>query len=137
MSRSSGILGTWPVHLSCASFTSPEYVRFASLSSSGPLPCHLIFNSFLSLVKTLGMTWYTVHVSHAYKRVGSTIALLNVSLVSSLIPFHCQTLARSHTSFRSSGSNLTINVHDFGESVFQIAEFINNLQFYVLTAMIH
>ena len=56
-------------------------------SVSGILSCLLIFRSFLRQLKwkwlsLLAWCWYTVQVSHAYKRVGSTTALKTFSFVS-------------------------------------------------------
>ena len=57
--RSSGILVTWPVHLSCASFNRVRSLCISALfrtSVSGILSCHLlIFKSFLRQLKTFGM----------------------------------------------------------------------------------
>ena len=74
----------WPVHLSCASFNRVCTLcifAFFRTSVSGILSCHLIFRSFLrqllrwKWLSFLAWRWYTVQVSHAYKRVGSTTAL--------------------------------------------------------------
>ena len=101
--RSSGILVTWPVHLSCVSFNRVCTLcifAFFRTSVSGILSCHLIFRSFLRQLRWkwlsfLAWRWYTVQVSHAYKRVGSTTALKTFSFVSSLIPIRSQTFVRS------------------------------------------
>ena len=94
---------TWPVHLSCASFNRVCTLcifAFFRTSVSGILSCHLIFRSFLRQLRWkwlsfLAWRWYTVQVSHACKRVGSTTALQTFSLVSSLISFRSQTFVRS------------------------------------------
>ena len=132
---------TWPVHLSCAGFNRVCTLcifAFFRTSVSGILSCHLIFRSFLRQLKWkwlsfLAWRWYTVQVSHAYKRVGSTTALKTFSLVSSLIsisfPDICAKSADCYAGLRSSGCNLIINVHCSGESASKIGEFINSLRF--------
>ena len=134
---------TWPVHLSCASFNRIYTLcifAFVRTSVSGILSCHLIFRSFLRQLRWkwssfLVWRWYTVQVSHAYERVGSTAALLTFSLEASLIPFRSQTFVRSlpkcYADLRSSGCNLIINMHFSGKSASDIADFINNLKFFV------
>ena len=131
---------TWPVRLSSASFSRVCTLcifAFFRTSVSGILSCHLIFRIFPRQLRWkwlsfLAWRWYTVQVSHAYKRVGSTTALWTFSLVSSLILFRSQTFVQSgkcYAGFRSSGCNLIINVHCSGESASKIGEFINNLKF--------
>ena len=96
---SSGVLVTWPVYFSCASFNRVcTLCIFAFFRTS--VFYHLISRSFLRQLKwkwlsLLAWRWYTVQVSHAYKRVGSTTALYTFSLMSSLIPFCSQTFVRS------------------------------------------
>ena len=110
-----------------------EYVRFASLSSSGTsvsriLPCHLILSVFLgSLSGNSYVSWH-VHVSQAYKRVGIPQPCMSISDSIPLPDIRTKS-AKSYTSFGSSGSNLINSVFCSGKSVSQIGEFINNLQF--------
>ena len=57
----------------------------ARISVSGIRSCHLMLRSFLRQVvwkwfSFLAWRWYTVHVSHAYSSVGSTVVLYHVYL---------------------------------------------------------
>ena len=128
---------TWPVHLSCASFNRVCTLcifAFFRTSVSGILSCHLIFRIFIRQLRWkwlsfLAWRWYTVQVSHAYKRVGSTTALYTFSLVSSLIPFRSQTFVRSLPNATLAFAVLAVT--SSGESASNIGEFIDNLKFFV------
>ena len=82
----------------------------------------------------LALRWYTFRVSHAYKMVWQYHSLvdflLSVKSDSIALPDIYAMIAKCFTGFRSSDSNLIINVHCSRESAYQIGEFINNLQFF-------
>ena len=74
-SRPPGILVTWPVHLSCASFNRvcTLYIfAFFRIPVSGIVSCHPIFRSFLRQIKWKWLSlWHGVGIlprSHMYIR---------------------------------------------------------------------
>ena len=102
-SRRSGMRVTWPAHRSwdCIRMVYMlDRPARARTSVSGIRSCHLMLRSFLRQVvwkwfSFLAWHWYTVHVSHAYSSVGSTIALYTFSFVCRQMPLLFQMLACS------------------------------------------
>ena len=118
-SRSSGILITWPVHLSCASFKTvcilciPAFFR---TSVSGILSCHLIFNSFLKQLKwkRLSLCMTLVYcpgltcIQEGWQYHSLVDFQLGVKLEYISLPDICTESSKCQTGFCNSGSDLII-----------------------------
>ena len=89
----------------------------------------------MEMVKSLGMALvYRSGLTCIYRYEGwqyHSLVDFQLSDKSDSIPFPdiCAKSAERYTGFRSSGCNIIINVHCYGESASKIGEFINNLQF--------